>query len=311
MRQRLRQALCRDGYLFPTAVAGLYGRDGRFESLVDAVGSAVSAMAAEVGAAVVRYPPAVAADELHRVGYLRSFPHLAGTISVCADTTGRETAVAARLHRDGAWEELLRPSELAPCPAACYPVYPHLAGRDVGGGEWYDTMGYCFRREPSDDPFRMQLFRMHEIVCVGDRATVDRFLARAHDFAGRLFTGFGLTVTRAVATDPFFGSGGRMLAREQLERDLKQEYVCPTDDGGVALASVNDHETHFTRPYGVTGGDGQPAVSACVGFGLERVVLAAFLQHGPSPRDWPEVTRRAFGAGRPDRAADDGAAADR
>ncbi|BCJ68235.1 hypothetical protein [Polymorphospora rubra] len=295
MRQELGQALCRDGYLLPTAVAGVYGRDGRFEHLVGAVGAAVSVMAAEVDATVVRYPPAVAADELHRVGYLRSFPHLAGAISVCADTTGRETAIAARLHRGGAWEELLRPSDLAPCPAACYPLYPHLAGRAVGGGKRYDTMGYCFRREPSDDPFRMQLFRMHEIVCVGDRTTVDAFLARAHDFAARLFTDFGLAATRAAATDPFFGSGGRMLAREQLDRDLKQEYVCPTPDGGVALASVNDHETHFTRPYGIIGGDGAPAVSACVGFGLERVVLAAFLQHGPDPADWPGGTQRAFG----------------
>ncbi|MEV0392356.1 hypothetical protein [Polymorphospora rubra] len=295
MRRELGQALCRDGYLLPTAVAGVYGRDGRFEHLVGAVGAAVSAMAAEVDATVVRYPPAVAADELHRVGYLRSFPHLAGAISVCADTTGRETAIAARLHRGGAWEELLRPSDLAPCPAACYPLYPHLAGRAVDGGKRYDTMGYCFRREPSDDPFRMQLFRMHEIVCVGDRTTVDAFLARAHDFAARLFTDFGLTATRAAATDPFFGSGGRMLAREQLDRDLKQEYVCPTPDGGVALASVNDHETHFTRPYGITGDDGAPAVSACVGFGLERVVLAGFLQHGPDPADWPGGTRRAFG----------------
>ena len=295
MRQELGQALRRNGFLLPTAARGVYGFDGRFENLVAAASSAVSTMAADAGAAVVRYPPAIAADDLRRVGYLRSFPHLAGTISVCADTTGRETAVVARLHRGGAWEDLLEPSELAPCPAACYPVYPSLLGHGISDRQLYDITGYCFRREPSDDPFRMQFFRMHEIVCVGDRAAVDQFLAQAHCFADRLFTDFGLAASRAAATDPFFGSGGRLLAREQLERNLKQEYVCPTGDGGVALASVNDHEEHFTRPYGITGRDGTPAASACVGFGLERVVLAAFLQHGPHPDDWPAGTRQAFG----------------
>jgi hypothetical protein len=138
----------------------------------------------------------------------------------------------------------------------------------------------------------MQYFRMQEIVYVGARSAVDDFLAEAHRSAARLFAAFGLSVRSSTAADPFFGSGGRLLVREQLDRDLKQEYLAEISGQPVALASVNSHETHFTRPYGITGDGTGTAVSACVGFGLERIVLAALAVHGFDPGAWPDLLRR-------------------
>ncbi|GAA1739444.1 hypothetical protein [Luedemannella helvata] len=280
----LRDTLHRDGYLFPGSVAGIYGTDGRFERMLAALSATLSSLAGEAGARHLRFPPAVRADDLARVGYARAFPHLAAAISVCA----RPDAAAWGADPAG-WTDLLEPSELALRPAACYAVYPHLAHSTVATAVRFDTMGYCFRREPSDDPFRMQYFRMHEVVFVGPDAAVGAFLTWAHDTARALFDQLGLPVDRCPATDPFFGPGGRVLAAEQRERDLKQEYVLR--GAGVALASVNHHETHFTRPYAIGGG----AVSACVGFGLERAVLAAFAHHGTDPAAWPSAARAVVG----------------
>ena len=77
-------------------------------------------------------------------------------------------------------------------PAACYPLYPAVAARGPlpEGGLTLDTGdAYVFRREPSDDPARMQIFHMREIV--RDRRSRDgpelaeRWRARAEAAAAR------------------------------------------------------------------------------------------------------------------------------
>jgi seryl-tRNA synthetase len=54
-------------------------------------------------------------------------------------------------------------------PAACYPLYPVVARRGplAPKGGLFDLNSYCFRREPSKDPARMQMFRIREHVRIG------------------------------------------------------------------------------------------------------------------------------------------------
>ena len=52
-------------------------------------------------------------------------------------------------------------------PAACYPLYPTLRGTLPEAGRLYDFTAYCFRREPSEDPTRMQAFQVRENVRLG------------------------------------------------------------------------------------------------------------------------------------------------
>ena len=83
--------------------------------------------------------------------------------------------------------------------------------------------GWCFRREPSLDPARMQSFRQHDLVYVGDpdgaRENRDRWLQLGAELLGSL----GLIVETVVANDPFFGRVGRILAENQRSETLKYE----------------------------------------------------------------------------------------
>jgi hypothetical protein len=40
------------------------------------------------------------------------------------------------------------------------------------------------------------------------------------------------------------------------------------------------------------------AHTACLGFGLERIVIALFKTHGFDPADWPEAIRQRLGFSR-------------
>ena len=83
-----------------------------------------------------------------------------------------------------------------------------------------------------------------------------------------------------------------MLAPNQRQQALKFELLVPV--GGeqpTAVASFNAHGDHFATPFGVTACDGSPVHTACLGFGLERWVLALLFTHGTDPAAWPAEVR--------------------
>ncbi|MDQ1687275.1 MAG: hypothetical protein QOK42_250, partial [Frankiaceae bacterium] len=51
---------------------------------------------------------------------------------------------------------------------------------------------------------------------------------------------------------------------------------------------------HFTALHGLSCADGSPAHTACLGFGLERIVLALLAAHGLDVAAWPAEVRAAL-----------------
>jgi seryl-tRNA synthetase len=164
-------------------------------------------------------------------------------------------------------------------------------------GRLFDVASYCFRHEPSKDPARMQIFRMREQVRVGGpdmaRSFRDRWIERARE----LLSALGLPAEPAPANDPFFGRGGKLLAENQRQQELKYELVLPicSDERPTALMSFNYHQTHFGDVFRIRTAEGDVAHTACVGFGMERIALALFKTHGCAPAAWPAEVRRRVG----------------
>jgi seryl-tRNA synthetase len=156
-----------------------------------------------------------------------------------------------------------------------------------------DLQGYAFRHEPSVDPARMQIFRMHEFVRLG---TPEEALAhRDHwiELGQEIFRSVGLATQPVVANDPFFGRGGKVQKAIQREQNLKYEFVVPicSEEKPTAIGSSNYHLDHFGAAFDIRTHDGAVAHSACVGFGLERVALALFRTHGLDVAAWPREVR--------------------
>src|SRR2546423_13010778 len=66
--------------LIETGVPGLYGRGGGFEEVRECVGSLVTRAGTLERAEQLRFPPILPRRDLETAGYLKSFPHLAGSI---------------------------------------------------------------------------------------------------------------------------------------------------------------------------------------------------------------------------------------
>lgn len=288
--------LIEGGLLIETGAPGVYGRGSDFEGIREAFDRLVSRVAAPDGAEAMRFPPVLPRRHFEASGYLKSFPHLAGTVF---SFNGNEQEAAkqddlARRHED--WSEFQTMTDLVLVPAACYPVYPAIARRAPlpPGGLIVDAGGaYVFRHEPSGDPARLQMFHQREMVRLGEPETVaawrDAWRDRAEDVLARL----GLDPRPEVATDPFFGRSGRMLAANQRAQELKFELLIPiAGPEPTAVASFNYHQDHFAETYGIAMADGGPAHTACLGFGLERITLGLLRTHGLDQTVWPAAVRR-------------------
>jgi len=282
----------------PMGVDGVYSRTGAYEDAVDALGGFIGRMRPSA-AEVFRFPPVVSRALIEKSGYLESFPHLLGCVCALGGSQQRVEAAVDRFAAGGAWTDSVDASELVLAPAACYPVYPIAAARGSTppDGLVFDVAGDCFRREPSRDLDRLQSFRMREFVAIGTPEFVkdfrDRWIARAPEIAGAL----GLAHRIEAASDPFFGRAGAMAGRVQVAQALKFEMLVPirSPESPTACMSFNYHRDHFGKIWSMKSEDREPAHTACVAFGVDRLAIALFAAHGVEVREWPASVRASLG----------------
>lgn len=289
----LRDRLVDAQILRRSSVDGLYHRSAVFEGIVRGIERRVSQAGDDRYAPLQYFPPIMPRTDFIQTDYLRSFPDLIGSIDTFVGNDAQHTELV-RLADSGAdWTSALTPAEVVLCSAACHPLYASLTGTLPPLGSRFEVQGFCFRHEPSVDPARMQSFRQHEFVFVGEpenaQAHRDEWLARGAE----ILAGLGLEVEVVLANDPFFGRAGRMLAANQKETALKFEIVATVADEEhpTPITSANYHLDHFGLPFGIRTAGGETAHSACIGFGLERIALALLCRHGLDPASWPGDVR--------------------
>ena len=277
---------------------GVYGRTALYEDVVDRL-TALITRHREPDTEVMRFPPVMNRAQLERSGYLKSFPNLLGCVCGLHGTETEIDAVVSRFDAGGDWTASLSPADLVLSPAACYPVYPIAASRGpVPASGWrFDVAADCFRREPSRHLDRLQSFRMREYVCIGGRDQVSAFRGRWVGRAQEIARDLGLAFRVDHASDPFFGRVGQMMAVSQKQQSLKLELLVAlrSEERPTACMSFNCHRDHFGIAWGIADASGEPAHTACVAFGMDRLAVAMFHTHGRNVADWPSEVRNLLG----------------
>lgn len=244
--------------------------------------------AEELGAADYRFPSLIAARALAPVAYLRSFPHLAtfvtssdrhaASLRSLADKSGDANTIAVR-------DDQFEPIEHLLTPAACYHFYPRFAGNRLDQPLFLTTRCQCFRREEHYLPLQRQwCFDMRELVCIGDKESIEQFTTQCAIRIGRLLSELDIDASWQTATDPFFDPQADPKALAQILEPSKRE-LCTTD--GLAIGSINKHRSFFGESYDIRLRNAV-AHSACVAFGSERWLYAMVARHGNDVAAWPQ-----------------------
>ena len=280
-----------------SGVDGVYARTGLYEGVVEALTALISAHRPK-GAEILRFPPVMSRKQLERHGYLNSFPNLLGCVSCLSGSERDIRAVVDRFDEGQDWTDELGAADLVLSPAACYPVYPIASARGPvpAGGLIFDVASDCFRREPSRDIDRFQSFRMREYVCIGTPEEIQAFRGAWVERAKGIADQLGLTYRVDLASDPFFGRGGQIVAISQIQQELKFELLVPvrSEEEPTACMSFNYHREHFGHTWDLVTEDGALAHTGCVAFGMDRLAVAMFATHGTEIEAWPAGVREAL-----------------
>jgi seryl-tRNA synthetase len=281
----------------PLGADGVYARTALYESVIERLGAYITRQR-DGRAEVLRFPPVMSRRQLEKSGYLKSFPNLLGCVCALHGSEAAIRAAADRYEGGGDWTTSLATSDLVLSPAACYPLYPLVAsrGRIPAGGLIFDVAADCFRREPSRSLDRLQSFRMREFVRIGTPAEITAYRESWMARAQQLTVELALPATLDVANDPFLCRVGQIMAVSQLQQSLKFELLIPYYAGAkpTACMSFNYHREHFGQVWGIKASDGTPVHTGCVAFGMDRLTVAMFANHGVDLARWPASARRAL-----------------
>jgi seryl-tRNA synthetase len=281
------------GLIVPAGPLGAFGRGPVFEDVLGRFDRLVLEAAKDDNVESLTFPPVIDRDIIERTGYMDSFPNLCGAIHSFLGPEREARVISQRIAGGQSWGELLAQTDVVLNPAACYPLYPTCKGLLPEGGRHVTMDAWVYRQEPSEEPTRMRAFRVREFVRIGTPAVAlawrDMWLERGLT----LLKSLGLPARSDVAADPFFGRSGKMLAAGQIEQKLKFEVLIPviSDENPTACCSFNYHQDKFGSAFGIRLPNGDVAHSACLGFGMERVVMALFRTHGFDPEKWPRQVR--------------------
>ena len=292
--QNFYEGLVKNRLIIPTGVQGAFGRGAVFEDVLEHMNALIGHIAKDDGADYYVFPPIIDRRVLERSDYLDSFPQLAGSVFSFFGKELQAKELSERVHAQKPWDDLQGMTDVVLNPAACYPVYPSFTGTVPKDGRLVTMLNWVYRHEPSPEPTRMQSFRVREFVRVGTPDTVVQWRNMWLDRGVSLLQSLELPATPDVAADPFFGRGGKMLAVSQKEQKLKFEVLVPviSEEKPTACCSFNYHQDHFGQTFAIKTEDGNVAHTACLGFGLERVVMALFRTHGFDPEKWPTTVRK-------------------
>jgi hypothetical protein len=227
--------------------------------VAESVDREVLSWADRMGASAERHSELLPVEQLERIDYFDSFPHLAHRVTPWLDGSDEDVLVLTS--------------------AACYGAYFSRIGAVVEDGTTLTVRQTCRRRESEYHPLRRQReFQMREVVMLGSQERVREFLTEGEEAIRRIGASVGVDARFETASDPFFRKDDPRLLHQKLF-PTKQEFV---DGSGLAVASLNSHRNFFGERCDIRLADGSYVHTGCVAFGLERWVDALTRSSAPT-----------------------------
>ena len=104
---KFHDGMVKAGLIVPVGVQGVFGRNAVFEDVLARFDAAVTKLATDDAADYFVFPPVIERRILEKVGYMDSFPQLAGTVHSFFGKELEARKLAERIHAGGAWGDAM------------------------------------------------------------------------------------------------------------------------------------------------------------------------------------------------------------
>jgi len=182
-------------------------------------------------------------------------------------------------------------------PAACLPSYFTLENTRLEANLVMSWLGRVFRHESKnvEGLERLWEYNVRELVFIGDAEFVLEKKQDSVETICGILDKLELDYRIVSSTDPFFAtvSAIRKFYQKSMQAkfEVKLQINAASDSRSkgteVAAGSINLHDSFFGERFNITSVSNEIATSACIGLGIERIMLACFSQHGVEPDRWP------------------------
>ncbi|WP_127530187.1 aminoacyl--tRNA ligase-related protein [Paenibacillus kobensis] len=271
---------------------GLIGLKGEAIWLLEYFDAKFKTIAQSLAAIETQYPTLLPITAFDKTGYLRTSPQYSMFVCHPREDVDNLLKVSREVQR-GEVKELVAEPHLVLSPAACFHCYMDLEHAELAEPSVYTFRQKVFRHEGRMNwgGFgRLRDYHVREIVLLGDHEFIVSQRQHVLEEVKRVAEEIGLIMRVSVTSDPFVIPSMQKFKKIQLEEESKIELqLAYGPDNYLAVSSFNIHGTAFTEPFEITVKNVRHTVTGCIGFGLERWVLAFMAQHGTDPVQWKKI----------------------
>lgn len=244
-----------------------------------------------------KYPVLLPVPTYARTKYLSTSPQYAMFCSPVKESVYDLAPLPSRIAQ-GDIRDLLGTPAFALSPSACFHLYEELRDAALMEPSVYSFRQNVFRNEGRlnwKELYRLRDYTVREVVFIGDESYVHTVREDLLQKVLSLLDRIGLDYAVKVASDPFIVPEMQKYKEIQRRSRIKYELRIPVGvSTEVSCASFNLHGSSFSSSFNFTVEGAEHTVSGCIGFGLERLVLAFLAQFGCDPGRWPDEVKQAM-----------------
>ena len=244
------------------------------------------------------FPTLIKSKVLSDAGYFESFPNLWNFVSRLHNdysTFNKFKTDSFDLRSIG---DLAFTTGYSLPPTMCYYVYDMLRDSIISN-KAVTTRGKSFRYESKycKTMSRLWDFTIREIVFLGTKEYVNQSLEKYRLVIVSLMDMLGFAGECMYANDPFYLTNNAALRVniQKMNRSKVELRLNVSNKDKVAIASFNRHNQFISKSFNLYANDMHEfAYTACIGFGLERLVFAFLCQYGVDEKNWPKLIRNNY-----------------
>lgn len=243
------------------------------------------------------YPVLLPVSAYRKTGYINKSPQYA--MFCCSASENMETIerMSDDLADSDCKKDLSEPV-FALSPSACFHTYLEYENKKLDKNTLLTFRQNVFRNEGRlnyRERGRLMDYHVREIVMLGDEKYVCRLRKEMMDGVSDIIKDLELKGNITAASDPFILPKMQLYKKiQKIDKSKYEVHLNVSEENEISAASFNLHGKAFTDPFGIAIDNCPDTVTACVGFGIQRWVIAFLSQYGFDEESWPEKVRRNY-----------------